>query len=326
MGNFISPQENDRMVDEEVEKKIQRIQSHYSDQEQMMKIKTPAYPEPLDKSLTAHMGGMGCSLTLILGTALCVCYFAETTTTNFGSGISDMMAAYVVAAPVAYVIAFFMSKTAKNTYNKKVKNYQLEQDKINNCLIALEKTKQEEIERVKREGEDKKRRYYQEFEKHAQDSIKRFANSSLVKEIVDWMAAGFFRQINAANRSSYIPEILVPFEFTVCENAVICNLGVFDFKEKRCRPIQDPEEQFALCKAISADLQLEIMTKYPKDVSGTKVNIRMEQSYWLPQDVIDRSIENPSDYKLRFYNISDCPKATITYAAVNGNYQNLRDW
>ena len=132
---------------------------------------------------------------------------------------------------------------------------------------------------------------------------RRYAESALATEVINWMTEGFSRTIDAANRRSYVESISVPFSFNVHTDKIICNLGTYDFRIKRCANLTSPVQQTAIARAIASAIQLNITMKYPRDASGTDFVIDIAYSY------TDTNVS-----------------VIITYAAPNGNYRPVQNW
>lgn len=145
--------------------------------------------------------------------------------------------------------------------------------------------------------------YVKNFELAAQQESVKFAESSLAKEVIEWMTAGFSKTIDAADRRSHIERISVPFSFNVYANKITCNLGTYDFEIKRCSNLTSPIEQTALARAIASAIQLNIIMQYPTDESGTGISIYIDYAY-----------------------TAKCPTTTVTYVAPNGNYKTVKQW
>ena len=162
---------------------------------------------------------------------------------------------------------------------------------------------QQEIERIQKEAINAQQDYLSQFEKETQRISVQLAESQLAKRVIEWMTDGFCRTIDAADRRKHIEQISVPFQFEVYTNKITCNLGTFDFEIERCENLNGPLEQTALARAIASSIQLNIVMKYPKDASGTDIQIKIDYQY--------------SD---------KCPKTTITYVAPNGYYEAVQKW
>ena len=152
-------------------------------------------------------------------------------------------------------------------------------------------------------AEREKEVYKDEFEKRVNDISVNYVESVLVKEIVDWMTEGICRQIDAADRRKHIQLIEVPFNFKVYKDKIKCDIGLYDFEIKRCSNLNNIFEQVALARAIATAIRLNLVMRYPKDISGTSVDIKIVYSYE-----------------------EECMRTTIIYMAQNGGYEIAKNW
>ena len=154
--------------------------------------------------------------------------------------------------------------------------------------------------KIKAAGEKKKKEYLEQFEEAAQQASVYFPNNDLMQYITNWISEGFFRAINYADRRKHVPQISVPFAFEVYRSKIVCNAGTVDFETKRIAELKNPVEQTALARAIISDLHLKTVMKYPNDISGTSIQIRIEYQYF-----------------------NDHVRSVIIYEATNGFYTNV---
>lgn len=141
------------------------------------------------------------------------------------------------------------------------------------------------------------------FEEEVQKQSVIYAESKLAQEVITWMTKGFDNTIKSAKRDSYIKGIKVPFEFSVYRDKITCPLGIYDFEKKRCSFLETQIEQAALARALSSQIQLNIVMSYTKDPSGTIPKITWTNEYE-----------------------SDCSKSKILYEAINGFYETVKQW
>lgn len=283
MQTNLFPSAYNRTVDEKTYKKIgEARERHFSRVQSINSSRTSA---PKGKGL--EWGGtIGVFGGFFAG--LCVCI------SNVSVG--DGFATWVVIAIISVIAGLVIDKSAKSAYE----NNQADADlRINNEEDSLEK----EIEKIQGDAEVEKERYFNEFEKNAQNLSVQFAESELAKEVIEWMTNGFCKTIDAADRRGHVEKITVPFVFNVFVDKITCNLGTFDFELKRCRSLNNPLEQTALARAIVSAIQLNIIMRYPKDSSGTDVSIDISYSY-----------------------TDEYSATTITYVAPNGHYKAVRGW
>lgn len=178
-----------------------------------------------------------------------------------------------------------------------------ELNNIDNQITVESNNRDKYIEDETRECDNKCRKYAEAFEKSAQEMSVQYAASSLAQGVISWMTDGFCRTIDAADRRPHIESVNVPFVFDVYPNKITCNLGTFDFELQRCRNLNSPLEQAALARAIASSVQLNVMKKYPQDVTGSPVDVSISFSY-----------------------AQDRPIVTISYGAQNFNYKPVADW
>lgn len=140
--------------------------------------------------------------------------------------------------------------------------------------------------------------YEQEFEDKAKLMSVQLMDSAVVDRIVDWLSEKYFKPIETADRKPYIENIKIPFLIQVFKNKIVTPSGVFDFVEECCQLLNSPLEQWAVCHAIAAKLDLQTHTRISEDPSGTPYTV--EQQYG---------------------NDGEAAIVTLTYSAVNGNYK-----
>ena len=184
-----------------------------------------------------------------------------------------------------------------------------------NEIERIEAESKNTINRLKLEYENKYNEYVHSFDSLVQEQSVRLAESELAIEVIEWMTDGFSKTIDAVDRRPHIERIDVPFVFSVYTNKITCNLGTYDFEIKRCSELKSPIQQTALAKAIASAIQVNIMMKYPQDISGTDVSINIEYEYKC------ESLYENGETKNNEY-----PDVKITYVAPNGNYQSVKEW
>ena len=203
---------------------------------------------------------------------------------------------WVIVAIISVVIGYNIDKSAEKSYEKKQAIVDSRVREEEDCINS-------EIREIRDEAQLEKDQYFAEFESNAQNLSIQFAESELAKEVIDWMTNGFYKTIDAADRQSYVEKVTVPFVFNVFKNKITCNLGTFDFEQKRCKNLNSALEQTALARAIASAIQLNVIMKYPKDISGTDIFIGISYLY-----------------------TDEYSKTTITYVAPNGNYETVHGW
>ena len=158
-------------------------------------------------------------------------------------------------------------------------------------------------EQVTKDYEQRYINYLTSFENEAKRLSVQYAESSVAKEVVEWMTNGFSAAIDAMDRRPHIKIITVPFVFNVYREKITCNIGVYDFEIHRCAFLNSMLEQAALARALATEMQIKLSMKYPKDISGGDVQIKIEYSY--PKD---------------------SAAVTLRYQSINGEYQGTKSW
>lgn len=190
---------------------------------------------------------------------------------------------------VWYILAWIISTRLNASADKNIQ-------KAQNNLEEQEKN-------IKESAEKERRDYLKAFEEEVQRRSVKFADSTLAQEVISWMSEGFYRNIDSSDRRSHIETISVPFLFSVYANKITCNIGTYDFELKRCENLESAIDQTALARAIASTIQLNVIMKYPKDVSGTEMSITIEYTY-----------------------NDDRVNALISYVAPNGYYKAVKNW
>lgn len=201
---------------------------------------------------------------------------------------------------VVWFILFRIRASIKKFSLREYRNKQIEAD---SRIREEEKSLEKEVQKIRSDAQNEKNEYFNEFENNVQKLSVQLAESELSKEVIGWITDGFSDTIDAADRRSHVEKIIVPFEFIVYKNRITCNLGTYDFELKRCRNLNSRIEQLALARVIASTVQLNLVMKYPKDLSGTDIYIDISYSYR-----------------------EECPVTTITYIAPNGDYKEVRGW
>lgn len=282
MQTNLFPQSYNMQINEKTKQKIDLAKQHSSSQ--LNSIRTRHKPESW--MAFAYAFFIGLAVGFLACSGVCIGF------DDIESGLATWIIVFVLSMIIGAAIDIYL-KIA----------YKLYEENLANQLVKGKTELEAAISRINVEAEKEKTEYYTQFEKNAQDMSVLFAESELAKEVIEWMTEGFCRTIDSVNRESHIEIIRVPFDFNVFDNKITCNLGTFDFEIKRCRNLKTPLEQTALARAIASAIQLNIIMKYPKDVSGT-----------------DISIDISYDYTSRY------SATTITYVAPNGNFKAVRGW
>lgn len=235
------------------------------------------------------------------GACACRCYdldkdMAFTYASNPISLIGSCLLLLLIIEGIGVFVGYLIDRSLKSSYNN---NELMISTKLNQENESLART----IQTIEANAAKEKQEYLSQFELEAQRISVQLAESQLAKKVIEWMTDGFCRTIDAADRRKHIEQVSVPFQFEVYTNKITCNLGTFDFEIERCENLNGPLEQTALARAIASSIQLNIVMKYPKDASGTDIQIKIEYQY-----------------------TDKCPKTIITYVAPNGYYETVQKW
>lgn len=283
MQTNVFPSEFNRTVDERTYNKVNEAERRSSSRIKSINDSRPSAPEGdgiIQGMAVGIFGGfIPCS---------CVCI----NNNSVGAGI----ATWLVISVIFSVIGFALDESAKSSYDDAQAN-------ASSRVKEEEESITREVQKIQSDAQIEKNQYFTEFENNVQNMSVKFAESELAKEVIEWMTNGFCKTIDAADRRSHVEKITVPFVFNVFKDKITCNLGTFDFELQRCRNLDSPLEQTALARAIASAIQLNIIMKYPKDLSGTDISIDISYSY-----------------------TNEYPAITITYVAPNGNYKAVRGW
>ncbi len=217
-----------------------------------------------------------------------------------------------VLIPICYPIYLVICKVM----NKKADEHNFSLDSIaNNEISKIEHNAKTTINELNKKAKQEISEYTCLFEKEAQKLSVNFANSTLAKEVIEWLATGFLKTVKAANRASHIEKIVVPFDFHVEKGEIRCNIGRYNFEEHRCERLQNVLAQTALARAIASQVQLNMIMQYDKDTSGTEYKIDITYKY-------------PEQVKSSYYSSQpgDYVSAHLVYTASNGNYKPIQKW
>ena len=229
----------------------------------------------------------GAGLGMLLGFILCC------TSCGSGDAFSHFIGCSFLGACVGGPIWYFIEFACVSKANSDIQ--------ANVIKFTSDYSLQEK--EIKERAEKERQEYLKAFEAEAQTRSVKFADSELAQEVITWMSEGFFRNIDAADRRSHIEQISVPFLFSIYAHKITCNLGTYDFELKRCENLKSAIDQTALARAIASTIQLNVMMKYPNDISGTAVSIMIKYTYK-----------------------DNCVNALISYVAPNGSYEKVKSW
>lgn len=282
MQSNMFPEAYNKEVEERVKKECSEAIRKKNSYEEFLDT---TLPPPSDDYLRrgAMIGGFA-------GFVICVgvCASVHDPGISAGTGFAVMI--------FSMIFAFLLQKAEEAGYRERLKT-------VNEKKAEEEMKLKSTTDEIWAKGDREKKNYSEQFEKSVQEISVRFAESQLAREVIEWIENGFYKTINAADRSSFVEIINVPLKFYVYTNKITCSYGEFNFELKRCRNLNGPCEQAALARAIASAIQLDVIMKYPKDKSGTDISINIDYTYG-----------------------KDNVYTLLTYVAPNGNYQAIRSW
>lgn len=159
------------------------------------------------------------------------------------------------------------------------------------------------LQKISKESEEKYHAYLTNYEQKAQEKSVDFASSELAQEIIERITDDFCQTIEAADRRPHIEIIHVPFKIAVLADKVAWNSGVYNFELNRCSNLDDMLDQTAMARAITSNVQVNVVMRYPTDVSGTNISIKIKYDYY-----------------------DNGTQAEIEYVAPNGAYEERKNW
>lgn len=177
--------------------------------------------------------------------------------------------------------------------------------KINKQIKSIEEEYIRKIKNVNKQAEDSMKKYLYLYKNKVNEKSVSFANSELAKEIIELLSTEFAKNINALRRTSNIQFITYTYSFKVYYNKITSGYALrYDFDEHRCRNLEDIAEQEALAKILATQVQLNTMIDYSEDPTGTPTKLNIDYVY-----------SNDNSVEVR-----------MEYSAVNGNYEQVRNW
>ena len=283
------PPKYNKQVDEQANKAIEEARQKCSS------IKSNVQRQRTSEPKKSSGATCGATIGSVLGFFVCIGACAMNVQEEF-SGITAGITAYAIVVIVCLILGFFADSIAKDEYNTN-------ESRIASRIEDEDAYLENRISEITKESIDKKYQYWEWFKKTSKHMSPRFAESELAKEVIEWMLTGFYNAIESADRRPHIETITVPFVFTVYNDKITCNLGTYDFKLKRCAYLRNPLEQTALANAIAAAMEIQTASKYPNDKTGNPVKVTDNFQYY-----------------------EEYVSVTVTYTAINGNFENQRRW
>lgn len=199
-----------------------------------------------------------------------------------------------------FVLSIIIGKALDN---REYQKFREKYEAVTARLTEEESLKEQKLAEIDAEARQKAARYSAAFERNAQTLSTRFAESDLAKELVEKLSGQFISAVRFMTRSGADRTIAYPLSMKVYKNKIEWNGGSFDFNVNRCRNLTSPLEQTALAIAIISQVQLNVTMAMPLHASDESAGTQVSYSY-----------------------TDEYPIATITYAAVNGNYVALKEW
>jgi len=284
------PTKYNRIIDEKMNEDISNAR------QQCSKLTYDVSRQRYSKPKGGSGAGTGASIGMGVGFFVCVGVCIANLEKGFDEASTSGVIVYGVFFVAALILGIIVDACAKAAYDAN-------ESRIDNRISSENHSLEDQIAAIQSEAESKKKRYLEWFETTTQKMSANFAESTLAKEVIDWMTSGFFRTIDAADRRAHVERINVPFMFNIYREKITCNLGTYDFELKRCAFLKNPLEQTALARAIATAMQLNTIMHYPHDVNGGEISIQIEYKY-----------------------SEDHITATITYLAPNGGFKNVTQW
>lgn len=130
---------------------------------------------------------------------------------------------------------------------------------------------EEELQRIadaRARGQAKYDSEQQLFIQKTTEARKRYgSNTKNSQEVIKWLVQGFTTQIKAADRKSYIREVVASFSFSVTESKISAGYLQYDFLTNRYNNIPSFIDQVAFAQALALILQHDILKAFPTDPS-----------------------------------------------------------
>jgi acid phosphatase family membrane protein YuiD len=157
----------------------------------------------------------------------------------------------------------------------------------------------ENIRKLKADKDRKITAMRAEYDEKTSKSMKGYLKTSKTAELENWLAKRFFAQINGADRRPHIKDITATYTYSVQQDKVVGDDGVFDFEIQCYQKLSNIYDQIGLARAICKKIQRTTENTYKIDVNGAKPTIS----------------RSSNDYTI-----------TLTYSAPNGKYQFAKSW
>lgn len=270
--NFEYVSEEQRRNKKEYNTKSAKIEVEMEEIEE--RLKRPKWRRQCNTEKWAGRGGAAGFVAFVL------------TAMNSGFSIGIIVGLLIWAGGWCFGYYMFQGEVSSDHARKKALKQELEDAKAN----LFQKNKQ-----VKDEADQKLKEYTAKFNQQVQEKSAEFSESKLCEQIALWAFELYAKEIDNADRSSSEKDIKIFGNLCMYEDHVEFNDNVFDFKKERVQNITMPIEQMAIIRVIATKLNLQIVMKYPQDLSGTENKVRLD------------------------YN-DNVASVTVRYYADNGNY------
>ena len=230
------------------------------------------------------------------------------------SGFLGLIVLGIIGAFIGGIIGSAIGKSNEKTHNNMVENIakqnqQKSQAYYDNAkkLVEEEKIKNK---RAKKNLEQQWNKKYQEYKNNFETAVTQkaaqFAESPLVKRVVDLLTMEMIKVIDNADRNPANESIYVKFNFQVFIHQITSNAGSFgtyDFNQNRCQNLTSAVEQAAIARAIATQINVNLIMRYPQDISGPVPQIKIEHFY-----------------------TDDTAFTEIEYKSANGYYKAAQKW
>ncbi len=131
--------------------------------------------------------------------------------------------------------------------------------------------------------------YQAAFDRTAQESSLKYVESPLIGTIAGWLLEQCGTMIDHVDRGSHLKTVQQTLGFIVYGDRVItgeyheqeanhAKIVSYLFEENRCGKLTTPLQITGIARALAQQLQLNLMTRYPEDISGSPTAILIERN------------------------------------------------
>lgn len=171
-------------------------------------------------------------------------------------------------------------------------------------IESLDKKLENKLKKLENESAHKKEEHLEKYGMMQRAMSVKFVGSAVAREITDYILEPFKRAIELSDRRPHVARIEVALSFEVFTDRVKCPYGEYNFEIQRVQALNGMDEVAALANAIATAIHTDIITSYPKDISGGEVE---------PMEI---------DYEYRSASV----KAAMTYRAENAGFVEARSF